>query len=246
MAFRPRFFYELRMDDVRKRLLARLEEMDLDFKALSLRINRNPAFIFQFIKQGKPKKLSEDDRRAIAAITGLTELELGKTWGKSNPNETHSTDLIDYSFRAIREVIASSVRGDISASGSPPCEVTASFVDSVAEEFWMLPEWFIKDGLKSEAEKVLAVRIIGDDNAPTLVTGDVVFLDTRHTEISPPGLYGMRDPYGKIIVHRLDAFILADRHVVRIRSDNPKQAERLAPIESIIVVGRVCGMMKAV
>jgi transcriptional regulator with XRE-family HTH domain len=118
--------------------------------------------------------------------------------------------------------------------------------DSFKEETWVFPSAFIERGFRSPASKVIAVGAKGESMAPTINHGDVVFIDTNHRRVSPPGLYALRDIYGEIIIKRVDVFRSGDDYTVRITSDNPHEPTRDEPLSEVDIVGRVCGMLKIV
>lgn len=114
-------------------------------------------------------------------------------------------------------------------------------VDAFKEEAWVLPNRFMRGGLGAPADKIVAIATKGDSMSPTIGHGDVVFVDTRHTRVSPPGLYAIRDIYGEIIVKRLDVRRAGDEYFVIISSDNPHEPRKEEPLSEIVVFGRVCG-----
>lgn len=116
--------------------------------------------------------------------------------------------------------------------------------DAFKPDPWILPPRFIRGGLGAPADKIIAIETQGDSMSPTIGHGDVVFVDTRHTRISPPGLYAIRDIYGEIIVKRLAAFQVDGDPRVQIISDNSHEPPREEPLSEITVVGRVCGMFR--
>jgi phage repressor protein C with HTH and peptisase S24 domain len=113
--------------------------------------------------------------------------------------------------------------------------------DAYRPEPWVLPSRFLRDGLRAPADRIIAIQCQGDSMFPTIAHGDVVFVDTRHNRISPPGLYAIRDVYGELIVKRLDIYRSGDDFRVRITSDNPREASREEPLSEVHVFGRVCG-----
>jgi phage repressor protein C with HTH and peptisase S24 domain len=119
-------------------------------------------------------------------------------------------------------------------------------VDAMKPEPWILPPTFVRNGFRAPLSKIIAMTTQGESMSPTINHGDVVFIDTSHQRISPPGLYAMRDVYGEIIVKRLEAFREKGEPMVRIESDNPSHGERFERIADIHIVGRICGMMKLV
>src|SRR3546814_16239871 len=54
-------------DDPRAALDRLLRERRIDYAELSARIDRNPAYIQQYIKRGSPRRLADEDPARIAA-----------------------------------------------------------------------------------------------------------------------------------------------------------------------------------
>jgi len=65
------------MSDARQRLLELADGQGVSLAALSQMIGRNPSYLQQYIRKGSPRKLDEQDRRALAGYFGVPESELG-------------------------------------------------------------------------------------------------------------------------------------------------------------------------
>jgi phage repressor protein C with HTH and peptisase S24 domain len=61
------------MDDVRKLILGRSQDLNLSLAELSAKLGRNPAYLQQFITRGSPRRLNEDDRKALASLLEVSE-----------------------------------------------------------------------------------------------------------------------------------------------------------------------------
>ncbi|WP_205411698.1 hypothetical protein [Sphingomonas carotinifaciens] len=65
-------------DEAARANLARLASAGgHSFASLSTRIGRNVAYLQQFVKRGTPRRLPEDERRALAMILQVDERLLG-------------------------------------------------------------------------------------------------------------------------------------------------------------------------
>lgn len=69
----------MRLDPIRDLILRLLEERDLTMKEVSLKMGRNHAYMRQYLKQGTPDRLEEDDREKLASILGVDEGDLRPT-----------------------------------------------------------------------------------------------------------------------------------------------------------------------
>lgn len=58
-------------------VLTMAEERGVSLAALSLMLDRNVAYLQQFVTKGSPKRLAEDDRRLLAMFFGIDERRLG-------------------------------------------------------------------------------------------------------------------------------------------------------------------------
>src|SRR3546814_14981547 len=65
------------MENVREELDRLIRQRNMGYSAVSRLLNRNPAYIQQFIKRGSPRKLDDEDRRILAQFFGVDEQVLG-------------------------------------------------------------------------------------------------------------------------------------------------------------------------
>ena len=63
--------------DPREALMRLASERGVSLAALSAMLGRNVAYLQQFVGRGSPKRLAEEDRRALAAFFGVEERVLG-------------------------------------------------------------------------------------------------------------------------------------------------------------------------
>ena len=71
------------MDPVRKRIDRAIRDRGLTYKAVSLQLGKNHAYIQQFIERSIPAKLNEDVRARLAEMLDIPEAELGAPAGRS-------------------------------------------------------------------------------------------------------------------------------------------------------------------
>src|SRR5258708_36616976 len=69
------------MNDVRELIEKKLRERGLSMKDASVKIDKNAAYIQQFIKRKVPEKLPEDGRESLAPLLGLNPDELRENAG---------------------------------------------------------------------------------------------------------------------------------------------------------------------
>jgi cyanate lyase len=61
---------------VRKLILDKLQELDLNMAEVSKRLGRNETYLQQFLKRGSPRELHERDRIMLAEILSISEDQL--------------------------------------------------------------------------------------------------------------------------------------------------------------------------
>jgi hypothetical protein len=151
-------------DGVRRLILDTLDRLGVSLNDCSRRMGMNTAYMHQFIYRGSPKKLDEDKRRQLAAITGLDERLL------ISDNESVA---------------------DVSAQGAPPSRPlrgraglrdlplwrasTEGEIDTRNDD---MPDAFVPrlEALLGNS-KAWACRVVDRGLAPCLSIGDTAFFD---------------------------------------------------------------------
>ncbi|MEX3008335.1 helix-turn-helix transcriptional regulator [Hoeflea sp. TYP-13] len=140
------------------------------------------------------------------------------------------------------DVVAGLGGGGVSVTTEVTADNGASFAAEVVRDHWRIPERLLWHA-NASTKHVAALPVQGDSMAPTIIDGDVVFIDTRHRAPSPPGLYALADEFGGMIVKRLEVVSKpSDEFVeVSIISDNKNHSTRTLTLQEISIVGRVIG-----
>lgn len=145
------------MDSVRKRLLDAIKDGGFDLKDLSLRIGRNHAYLQQFINRETPRHLNEIDRKKLAAILKLSELELGAPDMRVNTLELN---------RQRSQNLVSSFEPDVwEGEGTTQSEETAAY----SREHWVpsiegaIPELDVKLGAGEGTVGEIITLSVGDE-----------------------------------------------------------------------------------
>ncbi|KKW92367.1 S24 family peptidase [Sphingobium chungbukense] len=205
---------------VLERLIA---ERGDSYSDLSRLLNRNPAYIQQFIKRGSPRKLDEEDRRILARYFGVAEQMLG---GSTVRPETPAK------MRSLPAVITVP-RLSLGASAGPGSldedERTAGVMAFDAN-------WLRHLGVRPQ--KISIIRVDGESMAPTLSDGDEIMVDHDDDAIR------LRDG---VYVLRLDGVLMVKRVAMGPRrglfsvlSDNPHYPDWIDIDPALVmIVGRV-------
>lgn len=208
-------------DDPRANLEKLIRDNGHDFAALSKMLDKNPAYIQQYIRRGSPKKLDEDDRRRLAEFYGVDERLLGAPTGRE-PRRRDS--IAADGLLRIKQL-------QVGASAGPGSLAD----DEYAESMGFSPKWLRRLG--TDPAHLSLIVVDGDSMNPTLGDGDDIMVD--HGAASRP----LRDG---IYVLRMDDVLLVKRIAMSpsgkltIRSDNPRYPDwEDVSADSVNIIGRV-------
>jgi len=205
--------------DPRRRLLELAEGSRSSLAQLSAMIGRNASYLQQYVRKGSPRKLEENDRRALARFFGVSESDLGGLEEKSFnlPGIVGRADWVDIPRLALG---ASAGQGAIAAEELP------------IGAFRFSAGWLRAQGLVPAM--LSAISVTGDSMEPTLCDGDEILVD-RTVRPLRDGIHVVRVE-GALLVKRLDTAMPGR---VSLISDNPAyRAVELRP-EDVEVIGRV-------
>ncbi len=224
-------------DPVRTRIRKLISDNGLDMKSLSLALGKNHAYLQQYLERGIPKELNERSRMLLAEQLGVDEAELG---GPRGPRPGRAAVSVQEQIPEI-DVHAGAGGGGFTALESHSSN-GMTFSREVVRDHWRLPDWLLYS-LNARSGNLAAFPVQGDSMAPTLLDGDVVFVDTRIRQPSPPGLFVLADEFGGVIVKRLEVSSgPGDENVmVRVGSDNPHHLTKELRLDEISIVGRYVG-----
>ncbi len=214
---------------IRKRLDELIDARGEDYASLSRLIGRNPTYVQQFVKRGVPRRLSEDDRRKLAAHFGIAERLLG---GPEDRGGAHSivargdaaARSTDYVLIPALDIGASAGMGSL-ADGENPISTLA-----------FQSNW-VRTIASGRPEALSVIRVEGDSMLPTLADSDQIVVDTDDRERLRDGIYVLRTD-DALLVKRLSVNPATRR--LSIKSDNSAYPswDDCDPA-SVAVIGRV-------
>ena len=211
------------MPDIRATLDQLIRDRGDSYAAISRLLDRNSAYVQQFIHRGSPAKLDENDRQTLAQYFGVDEAVLGApptstTRRKSAP----SGDGVRLVPRLA--VGASAGHGAVGTDDAPLGQIGF-------ETRWLRQ-------LTSSPTALSIIQVAGDSMSPTLADGDDIMVDRNDgAERIRDGIYVLRVD-DSLIVKRLA--INPVQRSFTVRSDNPAYPDwpDVTP-GSIDIVGRV-------
>lgn len=193
---------------IRKRLDELIAARGEDYASLSRLLGRNPTYVQQFVKRGVPRRLSEDDRRTLAAHLGIAERLLGGPEERSLPGLTARPDaagrVADYVLIPSLDIGASAGAGALTDGETP--------IDTLAFQ----SSW-VRTIASGRPEALSVIRVSGDSMLPTLADGDQIVVDTDDRERLRDGIYVLRTD-DALLVKRLSVNPATRR--LSILSDN--------------------------
>ena len=165
----------------RERLAELAREKGSSLASLSRMLGRNATYLQQYISKGSPRKLEEDDRRKLARFFGVAESELGAVKDKSYEAPSEWVEV---------------PRLSVEASAGPGAMAAH---EGVFDSFRFSRKWLREHAL--EANKLSAVRVIGDSMEPLLREGDDLLVDLSAKPFRD-GIYVLRLD-GNLLVKRV-------------------------------------------
>lgn len=204
---------------VLERLIAERGE---NYADLSRLLNRNPAYIQQFIKRGTPRKLDEEDRRVLARYFGVAEEILGGSARSAPPAKSRS-------LPAVVTVPRLSLGASAGSGSLDEDERTAGVMAFDAN-------WLRHLGVRPQ--KVSIIRVDGESMAPTLNDGDEIMVDHEDDAARlRDGVYVLRLD-GVLMVKRIA--LGPRRGLFSVLSDNAHYPDWIDIDPALVViVGRV-------
>lgn len=207
------------LDPIRKRIVKAVEDRGLDWRKLSLQLNRNHAYLQQYIRRGIPAELKEKERRALSKILDIPERDLGGPSDNRPIMVDNFTNVSEFWVRA-------------AAGGG------AIVAKENKRRDWPFPTEYLRDELGLDRSNLAIIEVHGDSMEPTLRTGDRVMVNMNDREISQPGIFVLYDQNGTAI-KRVENVPYSNPPMIVIKSDNPAHGEYQVPGELVEIVGRV-------
>jgi phage repressor protein C with HTH and peptisase S24 domain len=205
--------------DPRARLMGLSAERGMSLSQLSALIGRNTSYLQQFVRKGSPRKLEENDRRALARFLGVDESELGGPEENSfiPAGKVHSGEWVDIPRLALG---ASAGAGATSGEERP------------IGAFRFSSRWLRGQGF--DPAMLSAIVVAGDSMEPTLRDGDEILVERSHRPLRD-GVHVLRVD-DALLVKRVDT---GRPGVIVLISDNPSYRALELPPAEVQVIGRV-------
>jgi transcriptional regulator with XRE-family HTH domain len=184
-------------------------------------------------------RLRLDHLKPFAPVLGFTPEQI-LLWGKLPGTEGYESPQKPSPARTQQGIPELDNRGSTTSAGKRSARKDAP----VKTERWGFPESFVREQLHTLPEQLVVIETEGDSMAPTIASGERVIVDTEHKTPSPDGLYALRDPFGSIIIRRLQLLRSSKPTRIKVVSDNPKSLSEEASVDEIEIFGKVLSCLK--
>ncbi len=212
---------------IRQRLDALIAERGDDYASLSRLLGRNPTYVQQFVKRGVPRRLSEDDRRKLAAHFGIAERLLG------GPEEAVGHAVVVRPGAATGRDYILIPQLDVGASAGSGAEAGP---ENPLATLAFQANW-IRGVASGRPEALSVIRVEGDSMLPTLADGDQILVDSDDRERLRDGIYVLRTD-DALLVKRLSVNPATRRLTIRSDNDAYPSWDDCDPA-TVAVIGRV-------
>lgn len=215
-------------EEIRTKIANLIENAGFSLNEASLKIGQNSAYLQQFTKYGKPRRLSETARQSLAQLLSINETEL----------------MDDEQLKKKALIISTPINSiSIDVLSAKACcgNGTENFTEQVIGSYSMLPSELHNVTIENPANLKI-IQTIGESMMPTIKPNEFVLVDISVKSPSSDGLYVLC--VGEdLLVKRIQINPLDNS--VKVISDNPAYEALSSPsYKDVRVVGRVIYHMK--
>lgn len=220
------------LDPARQRLLKLIADSGDDLANLSLKvINKNHAYLQQYLKRGTPRNLPEDVREALGRHFDVDP----DTFRPDNSNSALNRRSVQELVRIGGNDFALLPVYDLRLSAGPGAWQAEADNEPLFYEPYRF-QW-LRSITAAPPEMLIVARVEGDSMESTLHNGDQVLIDRSRTRASRDGIYGLRRE-DDLQVKRIA--VDPRSGLLTIISDNPQYPrwDGVNP-ETVNIIGRV-------
>ena len=228
----------MELDPTRLLVMKLIQQAGSNLKVASRAIDKNDAYLHQYITRATPKVLPEDVREALALHLGVPPDDLRPEEDRKRATQA----------RMVPPTVSPQQRERMSVAGYvtvPEIDVRASagagaLNDGLEEGrgAWMFAESMIRHELRARAADLRVITIDGDSMEPLISSGDRILLDTSQCVPVPPGIFVIWDGMG-LVAKRVEHVPHSEPPKVIIKSVNPEYQTYEREAEEVKIIGRV-------
>lgn len=224
-----------RQQEVRDFLDARIKEKGLSLNSLSLRLGKNPTYLFHFIKRHSPRRLDETARRQLAQILDVPEQSLCDFQipsGVIQDKLSTLTNLFGFGRQKTDDLVALDV---IDMDGARKGRFEAVKTNLIGQE--MMSKDVFAAYSKANPETIKILKVSGDAMSPNINSGDIVWLDTSYVSPASDGIY-LLNTAGDCLIRRIQINPF-DSSVEVSADNNAYKSFKMTNIKELEVCGKI-------
>ncbi len=231
-----------KQQQVRDFLENTIKEKGLSLNALSLKLGKNSTYLFHFIKRHSPRRLDETTRHKLAEILNVSEQELCDFPLQANLIQDKLatlTNLFGLAKNKSDEMVAVDVF-DMDGTNKGRFE---HIKKNALGEIVMAKNLFtIYTSANTIPENIKIIKICGDAMAPTLNSGDFIWVDTSFTAMNSDGIY-LLNTAGDVLIRRLQ--INPFDNSIEVNADNKSyRSFNIADCKNLNICGKIIMVTK--
>ena len=213
-----------------------------DLKSASRLMGRNAAFLQQYIRYHKPKRLSESDRESLAELLGMTPDDLREgpaPAARRAPRPQLPDQLPSYTGELVPGRIEIG-KTDFIAIGRYDAALSAgpgAILDPNAEPlgYGLIEAQWLAAVTRSAPEFLALLRVDNDSMETTLFEDDWILVDKTQRNLRRTGIYGIQVE-DTAWVKRVEVNLENKR--ISLISDNPRYPMRELSEDEVAPIGR--------
>lgn len=206
------------------RLRHRMKELGLKALPVAETAGVGRSFVYDILR-GKSAEPSGEKLSKIATVLKVPVEYL--LHGGDSDGDHPAGDRSDHDYVAVPFIM---VEADMGGG--------AIVDDEVAGDPWHFARRWLYETLRLQPSALKLIRVRGDSMEPTLLSGDVVMIDTSRTSPRPTGIFVLHDGFG-LVAKRLERVPNSDPATVKVISDNTRYSPYERPAEEIRIIGRI-------
>lgn len=222
------------LDPPRQELLRLVADRQTDLATVSRRIGKNHAYLHQYVKQGKPRRLSEEIRELLGHHF-MVNPDVFRPHEKMREMPRNKIERALEDGIMLPNTSVPEMDTHISTGGSDLMD------DIHIIGRWQLPtDWLRSEIRTSDLSQIRILTLEGDSMEGTLAPGDKVIVDLTRRIPSPPGLFVIFDGLAQV-AKRLEYLGGTVPAQVRVISDNVHYQPYDRILAEMSIVGRIMG-----
>lgn len=189
-----------RQQQVRDFLENTIKEKGFSLNSLSLKIGKNSTYLFHFIKRNSPRRLDETARRQLAQILNVAEQDLCDFTLPTSviPDKLNTlSNFFGFGKNQTSDIVSIDV---LDMAGPHKGRFEQIKKNIIGKHF--LSKDLLTEYSSAQPENLKILKSIGDAMSPTIISGDLLWVDLSYNVPSSDGIYVL-NTNGDTVIRRL-------------------------------------------